>query len=198
MNSMLLAIPGWGIALIVVGVLLLLVVAVVAYVIGVYNALIRLRNNAEEAYSTMDVSMKKRYDVIPNIVETVKGYAKHEEKTLEGVMQARYSCMSANDPEERAKSENMLTGTLKSLFAVTENYPQLQANENFLSLQNTLKNLEDEIANSRKYYNGSVKLLNNKIEVFPSNLVAKKFKFEKKVLFEVTNEEERVAPKVQF
>lgn len=190
--------PGWGIALLVVGIVLVLVIAVVAYVIGVYNALVRLRNNAEEGYSTMDVYMKKRYDVIPNLVETVKGYAKHEAKTLEGVMQARYSCMSANTPEERAKSENMLSGTLKSLFAVTENYPQLQANENFLSLQSTLRSLEDEIANSRKYYNGCVKLLNNKIEVFPSNLVAKKFKFEKKVLFEVTNQEERVAPKVQF
>lgn len=190
--------PGWGIALLVVGVVLLLVLAVVFYVIVVYNALVRLRNNAEEGFSTMDVYMKKRYDVIPNLVETVKGYAKHEAKTLEGVMQARYSCMSANSPEERAKNENMLSGTLKSLFAVTENYPQLQANENFLSLQANLRNLEDEIANSRKYYNGCVKLFNNKIEVFPSNLVAKRFKFEKKVLFEVTNQEERVAPKVQF
>ena len=189
---------GWKIALIVVAVLVLLVVLIVAYVIGVYNSLVRLRNNADEAYSTMDVYMKKRYDVIPNLVETVKGYAKHEAKTLEGVMQARYSCMSANSPEERAKSENMLSGTLKSLFAVTENYPELKANENFLSLQNNLRNLEDEIANSRKYYNGCVKILNNKIEVFPSNLVAHKFKFEKKTLFEVTNAEERVAPKVQF
>ncbi len=190
--------PGWGIALLVVGIVLLLVIAVVGYVIGVYNGLVRLKNNAEEAYSTMDVYMKKRYDVIPNLVETVKGYAKHESKTLEGVMQARYSCMSANSPEERAKNENMLSGTLKSLFAVTENYPQLQANENFLSLQENLRNLEDEIANSRKYYNGCVKLLNNKIEVFPSNLVAKRFHYEKKVLFEVSNQEERVAPKVQF
>ena len=150
--------PGWGIALLVVGIVLLLVIAVVGYVIGVYNGLVRLKNNAEEAYSTMDVYMKKRYDV----------------------------------------NENMLSGTLKSLFAVTENYPQLQANENFLSLQENLRNLEDEIANSRKYYNGCVKLLNNKIEVFPSNLVAKRFHYEKKVLFEVSNQEERVAPKVQF
>lgn len=191
--------PTWGIVLLVVlGVLVLLAVILVAYVIKVYNALIRLKNNAEEGYSTMDVYMKKRYDVIPNLVETVKGYAKHEEETLEGVMKARYSCMSANDPEERAKSENMLTGTLKTLFNVTENYPQLQANQNFVSLQNTLKNLEEEIASSRKYYNGCVKLLNNKIEVFPSNLIAKRFKFEKKVLFEISNDEERVAPKVKF
>jgi len=190
--------PGWGIALLVVGILVVIILAVVGYVISVYNALVRLRNNAEEGFSTMDVYMKKRYDVIPNLVETVKGYAKHEAKTLEGVMQARYACMSANDPAERAKSENMLSGTLKSLFAVTENYPQLQANENFLSLQANLRDLEDEIANSRKYYNGCVKLLNNKIEVFPSNLVARRYKFEKKVLFEISNQEERVAPKVQF
>ncbi len=190
--------PGWGIALLVVGILVVIILAVVGYVISVYNALVRLRNNAEEGFSTMDVYMKKRYDVIPNLVETVKGYAKHEAKTLEGVMQARYACMSANDPVERAKSENMLSGTLKSLFAVTENYPQLQANENFLSLQANLRDLEDEIANSRKYYNGCVKLLNNKIEVFPSNLVARRYKFEKKVLFEISNQEERVAPKVQF
>ena len=190
--------PGWGIALLVVGILVVIILAVVGYVISVYNALVRLRNNAEEGFSTMDVYMKKRYDVIPNLVETVKGYAKHEAKTLEGVMQARYACMSANDPAERAKSENMLSGTLKTLFAVTENYPQLQANENFLSLQANLRDLEDEIANSRKYYNGCVKLLNNKIEVFPSNLVARRYKFEKKVLFEISNQEERIAPKVQF
>ena len=182
----------------ILGVILFLVIVVAIYVVCVYNALIRLRNNAEEGYSTMDIYMKKRYDLIPNLVETVKGYAKHEEQTLEGVMQARYSCMTANDPEERAKSENMLTGTLKTLFNVAENYPQLQANQNFISLQNTLQSLEEEIANSRKYYNGCVKILNNKIEVFPSNLVAKRFKFEKKVLFEIPDEAEKVAPKVKF
>ena len=191
--------PTLGIVLLaILGVILLLVVVIAIYVVCVYNALIRLKNNVEEGYSTMDVYMKKRYDLIPNLVETVKGYAKHEEQTLEGVMQARYSCMTANDPEERAKSENMLTGTLKTLFNVAENYPQLQANQNFISLQNTLKSLEEEIANSRKYYNGCVKIFNNKIEVFPSNLVAKRFKFEKKVLFEIPDEAEKVAPKVQF
>lgn len=191
--------PVWGIVLLVLaGILLLLIGGIIAWAISVYNALVRLRNNAEEAYSTMDIYMKKRYDLIPNLVETVKGFAKHEEKTLEGVMQARYSCMSANTPEEKAKSENMLTGTLKTLFNVTENYPQLQANQNFLDLQSTLKSLEVEIANSRKYYNGCVKVYNNKIQIFPSNLIAGRFNFEKKVLFEIVNEEERVAPKVQF
>ena len=163
-----------------------------------YNKLTKERITVDEAFSTMDVYLKKRFDLIPNLVETVKGYAKHEKEALEGVMQARYSCMSANDPEERAKSENMLTGTLKTLFNVTENYPELKANQNFIELSNTLKNLESEIASSRKYYNGCVKILNNKIEMFPSNLVARRFKFEKKVLFEIENKEEKVAPKVQF
>lgn len=191
--------PVWAIILLVVfGILIVSVVALIAWIVSVYNTLIKLRNSAEEAFSTMDVYMKKRYDLIPNLVETVKGFAKHEKETLEGVMQARYACMSANTPEEKAKSENMLAGTLKSLFAVTENYPQLQANQNFLDLQRTLKSLEDEIVNARKYYNGSVKILNNKIEMFPSNFVAKWFKFERKVLFEIEIKEERNAPKVQF
>lgn len=191
--------PVWAIVLIVLlGVLILGVIAIISWIISIYNTLIKLRNSAEEAFSTMDVYMKKRYDLIPNLVETVKGFAKHENETLEGVMQARYSCMSANTPEEKAKSENMLAGTLKSLFAVTENYPQLQANQNFLDLQSTLKSLENEIATARKYYNGSVKILNNKIEMFPSNFVAKWFKFERKPLFEIEIKEERNAPKVQF
>ncbi len=191
--------PGWAIALLVIfGLLILGVIAIISWIISSYNTLIKLRNNAEEAFSTMDVYMKKRYDLIPNLVETVKGFAKHEKETLEKVMQARYACMSSNSPEEKAKSENMLAGTLKSLFAVAENYPQLQANQNFLDLQNSLKSLENEIANSRKYYNGSVKILNNKIEMFPSNLIAKWFKFERKVLFEIEIKEERNAPKVQF
>lgn len=191
--------PVWAIVLIVLfGLLILGVVAVITWIVSIYNTLIKLRNSAEEAFSTMDVYMKKRYDLIPNLVETVKGFAKHEEKTLEGVMQARYACMSANSPEEKVKSENMLAGTLKSLFAVTENYPQLQANQNFMDLQSTLKSLENEIVTARKYYNGSVKILNNKIEMFPSNFVAKWFKFERKPLFEIEIKEERNAPKVQF
>ena len=190
-----------SIGLIVVLVILGLVV-LVGVIFGVwvwvqYNAFVRLRNNVDESYSTMDVYMKKRYDLIPNLVETVKGYAKHEEATLEGVMQARYSCMNASTTAERAESENMLTNTLKSLFAVTENYPQLQANQNFLDLQQTLKTLEEEISVSRKYYNGCVKTYNIKRESFPTNMIAKWFKFEKRDLFEIA-EQEKVAPKVQF
>ncbi|MBQ7328118.1 MAG: LemA family protein [Clostridia bacterium] len=191
--------PAWAIILIVFGCLIVFLGIIFAiWWISTYNGLIKLRNNAEEGYSTMDVSMKKRYDLIPNLVETVKGFAKHEKETLEGVMEARYACMSANDPEERAQKENMLAGTLKTLFSVTENYPQLKADANFNSLQNTLKELETEIASSRKYYNGCVKMLNNKIEMFPSNLVANHYHFEKKVLFEIVDEIERQAPQVKF
>ena len=188
----------WAIALIVVGAVLVLVVAIVAWVIAVYNKLVRLRNVAEEGYSTMDVYMKKRYDLIPNLVETVKGYATHENETLTKVMEARYSCMSANDPEDRAKKENMLTGTLKTLFNVAENYPNLKADADFNNLQKNLELLEVEIAQSRKYYNGCVREYNTACDVFPSNLIASRFKFERKPLFEVDNAEERVAPKVKF
>lgn len=190
--------PGLIAVLVVAGIIVLLAIILIIWIWATYNAFVRLKNNVDESYSTMDVYMKKRYDLIPNLVETVKGYAKHEEKTLEGVMQARYSCMSANNIEEKAKYENMLTGTLKSLFAVSENYPNLKADQNFIDLQNSLKTLEEEIATSRKYYNGCVKTYNIKRESFPSNMIAKWFKFEKRDLFEITEVEERVAPKVDF
>ena len=188
---------GLIVVLVILGLVILVGVIFGVWVWVQYNAFVRLRNNVDESYSTMDVYMKKRYDLIPNLVETVKGYAKHEEATLEGVMQARYSCMNASTTAERAESENMLTNTLKSLFAVTENYPQLQANQNFLDLQQTLKTLEEEISVSRKYYNGCVKTYNIKRESFPTNMIAKWFKFEKRDLFEIA-EQEKVAPKVQF
>ena len=188
---------GLFVLLVIVGIVVLVGIILAVWIWTQYNAFVRLRNNVDESYSTMDVYMKKRYDLIPNLVETVKGYAKHEKEALEGVMQARYSCMNATTPQERAKSENMLSDTLKSLFAVTENYPQLQANQNFMDLQQSLKTLEEEIATSRKYYNGCVKTYNIKRETFPSNLIAKWFKFTKRDLFEIV-EQEKVAPKVQF
>lgn len=189
----------WGILLIALGALLVLgVLGGVCWWVSVYNTFIKYKNDVEEGYSGMDVLMKKRYDLIPNLVETVKGYAKHEKESLEAVMQARYSCMSANTDAERVQSENMLAGTLKSLFAVTENYPELKANGNFVELMSSLKNIEAEIAASRKNYNSLVKIYNTKCEIFPSNLVAKHYGFEKKVLFEITDAEERKAPKVQF
>lgn len=189
----------WSIILIIIcGLLILGIICGVCWWISVYNKLIKLRNNAEEGYATMDVCMKKRYDLIPNLVETVKGYAKHEKEALEAVMSARYSCMSANSDEEKAKSENMLTGSLKTLFAVTENYPDLKANANFNQLMNSLQSVEAEIATSRKSYNSLVREYNTTCEIFPANWVAKHYRFEKKVLFEITDAEERKAPKVQF
>ena len=184
--------------IIVIAVLALLVVGIVIWLISTYNKFVAMRNNIEEAFSTMDVYLKKRYDLIPNLVETVKGYAKHEKETLEKVMQARYSAMNSASIEQKIDNENVLQGALKSLFAVSENYPQLQANENFRDLQNSLQRLEEEIANSRKYYNGTVNLYNTKRETFPHNLIAKWFKFTKKPLYEVDNAEERKNVKVSF
>ena len=186
------------VGIVIAAVVVILIIAIVAWIISTYNAFERLRNNVEEGFSTMDVYMKKRYDLIPNLVETVKGYAKHEEETLSKVIQARNMAMNSATAEEQMKNDNILTGTLKSLFAVSEAYPQLQANQNFMDLQNQLKTLEAEIANSRKYYNGVVKVYENKREVFPSNLIAKWFKFQEKPFYEVDNEEERKNVKVQF
>lgn len=188
------SIAGWvGIGLAVV-----LFVIIPVWVIGIYNAFVKLRNNVDEGFSTMDIYMKKRYDLIPNLVETVKGYAKHEKETLEKVMAARYSAMNSATTEQRIENENILQGALKSLFAVTENYPDLKANENFTELQKTLKDLEAEIANSRKYYNGVAKIYNTKREVFPSNIIAGIFKFYKRPYFEVEDKEERKNVKVSF
>ncbi len=163
-----------------------------------YNSFVKLKNEAEESFSAMDVCMKKRYDLVPNIVETVKGYAKHEKETLERVIKARNAAVSAGSDEEKAAADNVLTGALKSIFALAENYPDLKANTNFVDLQRQLTNLETEIANSRRFYNATVKNFNTKVESFPSNLVAKMFKFKKRTLFEVDNTEERKAVKVEF
>ena len=186
------------IAIAVVAVVVLAIVAVVWWWIGTYNKLIRLRNNVDEAYSTMDVYMKKRYDLIPNLVETVKGFAKHETEALEKVMRARYDSMNAGTIEDKNKAENVLTGTLKTLFSITENYPDLKANQNFMDLQGSLKNLETEISSARKYYNGCVKVYNVAREVFPSNIIARHYRFEKSALFEIEDKEERKAPQVKF
>lgn len=178
---------------------LIVVVAVVGlYVMTTYNGFIKLKNGVEEAFSTMDVYLKKRYDLIPNIVETVKGYAAHEKETLEKVVAARNMAQGAGTIEEKLAGENMLQGTLKSLFAVAENYPDLKANTNFMDLQNQLKVVEEDIANARKFYNGVVKQFNIKCESFPSNLIANIFHFEKQPMFEVDAPEERQNVKVSF
>ena len=175
----------------------IIIVLAIAFV-GMYNSFIKLKNSCEEAFSTMDVYMKKRFDLIPNLVETVKGYAAHEKETLEKVMAARNGIQSAATVEEKMAQENVLTGTLKSLFAVAEAYPDLKANTNFLDLQNQLNLVEEDIANSRKYYNAVVKQFNTKCEMFPSNIIASIFHFEKKPMFEVDSAEERKNVEVKF
>ena len=175
----------------------IIVVLIIIFVV-MYNGFIRLKNNCDEAFATMDVYLKKRYDLIPNLVETVKGYAAHEKETLERVVAARNMAQGASTPEEKAAGESMLQGTLKSLFAVAERYPDLKANQNFMDLQGQLKAVEEDIANSRKYYNAVVKQFNTKCEVFPSNLIAGIFHFEKKPMFEVEAQEERQNVKVSF
>lgn len=185
----------WWIVLLVV---VVLGVALVLWGITIYNKLIRGKNDCEEGFSTMDVYMKKRYDLVPNLVNTVKGYASHESKTLEAVVKARNICVDAKNAEEQMKGETMLTKSLRSIMMLTENYPDLKADKNFLDLQEQLKTLEEDIANSRKYYNAVVKNFNNTIEIFPSSIIAKMYKFVKKEMFIVDDVEERKAVKVEF
>ncbi len=174
------------------------IVAVIAiYGIAVYNSLVSLRQKVSEAWSDIDVQLKRRYDLIPNIVETVKGYATHESTVFEDVTKARSQAISATGLQEQAEAENMLSGTLKSLFAVSENYPELKANENFLELQRELSDTENKIQASRRFYNGVVMSLNTKIESFPDSVIASIGKFEKKEYFEIA-EAEKENLKVSF
>ena len=182
-----------------IGLIVLAVIVVVAiWAVGIYNALVRLRVQAENAWSDIDVQLKRRWDLIPNLVETVKGYAAHEKETLEAVIKARNIAMAAQGPEARAAAENMLTGTLKTLFAVAEQYPQLRAIESFTKLQDSLSEIEDHIQNSRRFYNAVVRDFNTKIATVPSNIIANMFNFEPREFFERGSEAEREAPKVSF
>jgi len=174
------------------------VAIIVIWLIGVYNALVRLNNKTKEAWSDIDVQLKRRHDLIPNLVETVKGYAKHESGTFEKVTQARANALAAQTPGQKAEAENALMGTLKSLFAVAENYPQLKASENFSNLQNQLAETEDKISSSRRFYNGNVRDFNIKIEVFPNNIVAGMLKFKKYEYYEVKDAKERENVEVKF
>ena len=179
-------------------ILLGLVVVIALYAVGGYNSLVSLRNQVEEAFSTMDVYLTKRYDLIPNLVETVKGYAKHEKETLEAVISARNKAVNATTMEGKIEAENAMSGVIGRLFALAESYPDLKANTNFLDLQNQLKSIEDDIANARKYFNGVTRQYNTKIEVFPMNLLAGIYGFTKKPLFVVADEQQRQNVKVSF
>lgn len=173
------------------------VLLVCALAFWAYNSLVRLRVQADSAWSDIDVQLKRRYDLIPNLVETVKGYAGHERQTLEAVIQARSRAQGAVNPGERAEAEGVLTNTLKSLFALSESYPQLRASENFMQLQQSLEGIEDAVQQARRYYNAVVRDLNTKIAQFPTNLVAISFGFKPREFFEIAAAEREV-PKVSF
>ncbi len=179
-------------------IILIAVVVIGGAAIGIFNSLVTLKNKVDEGWADIDTQLKRRYDLIPNMVETVKGYAKHEKGTFEAVTKARNMAMSATTPDQKAQAENMLSGTLKSLFALAENYPELKANQNFLDLQQTLKEIEEHIQLSRRYYNATVRDFNTKIEVFPNNLLAGMFGFSKRQFFEIEKAEERENVKVSF
>lgn len=179
-------------------ILIAIIAAAVIFGVGIYNSLVKLRNTSEQAWSDVDVQLKRRYDLIPNLVETVKGYASHEKETFEKVVQARNQAMQATSPEEKAQAENFLQSTLKSLFALSEAYPELKANVNFLELQKELSEIEEQIQLARRYYNAVVRDLNTKIESVPSNFIANWFNFEKKEYFELDSTEERTTPNVSF
>ena len=179
-------------------IILALAVLFVIWVISSYNGFVKLRNKIEEAYSAMDVSLKKRYDLIPNYVETVKGYAKHESQTLERVIAARNQAVRAATPAERIAGDKALSGSLRSLFAISESYPDLKANAGFIDLQNQLSRIEEEIAGSRRYYNAVVNRFNTKAEMFPGVILAQIFNFERRPLYEVSDEKQRESVKVTF
>jgi len=177
---------------------LIVVALVVLWVIGSYNSFIRLINRSKEAWSDIDIQLKRRYDLIPNLVQTVKGYALHESQVFENVTKARSVAMGAGNLAEKGQAENMLTDALKSLFAVSEAYPDLKANQNFLKLQEELSDTENKIQAARRFYNTNVRDLNTKVESVPSNLIAGLFKFMKMEFFELDSEAEREPVAVKF
>lgn len=179
-------------------ILLAVVLVVGLWLVSTYNGLIRLKNNTDEAWSDIDVQLKRRYDLIPNLVNTVKGYATHEASVYEKVALARSAAMGATTPGDKSIAESQLTATLRSLFAVSEAYPELKANENFLKLQEELADTENKIMASRRFYNGNVREFNTKIMVFPTNFIAGMLGFTKREFFEVGSDAERNNVEVKF
>jgi LemA protein len=182
------------------GVLVLLIVfaVIVVFVVGIYNGLVNLRNRSENAWAQVDVQLRRRYDLIPNLVETVKGYAKHEKDTFQNVTEARSKAINAGTVKEQGDAENMLSGALKSLFAVVESYPDLKANQNFLMMQEELAGTEGKIAYARQFYNDSIMKFNTKQQVFPSNIIANMFNFQEKEYFEIEEAAAKEPVKVKF
>lgn len=180
-------------------VLFLIIFAVILILaVGIYNILVNLRNRCDNSWAQVDVQLRRRYDLIPNLVETVKGYAKHEREVFEKVTEARSKAINAGTVKEQGQAENMLTGALKSLFAVVENYPELKANQNFLMLQEELAGTEGKIAYARQFYNDMVMKFNIKQQVFPSNIIANMFNFNEKEYFEIEEEEAKGPVEVKF
>src|SRR3989344_159610 len=179
-------------------IILIVLGVIVAWVVLTYNRLINLRNRVKEAFSDIDVQLKRRYDLIPNLVNTVKGYAVHESGVFQKVTEARTRAMGATGVHERAEAENMLTGALKTLFAVSENYTDLKASTNFLELQRELRDTEDKVQAARRFYNTNVMSLNTSVESFPSNMIAQMFSFKKEEFFELEEEAARSVPEVKF
>ena len=194
----LLALSGGIVTGIIIGAIVLVILAIAIWAICARNRFVSLESQYEEAFNNIDVYLKKRYDLIPNLVETVKGYAKHEAETLEGVIAARSKAQSAITPAEKIQANAELTQSLRSFNAVRERYPELKANTNFMSLQNQLSTIEGELVNARRYYNATIKLFNTKIRSFPALIIAKLMHLEKQPYFELDDPEERKNVKVQF
>ncbi len=178
-------------------IIIAILVIIILYVLSLYNSLVRLNNRLKEAFSTMDVYLKKRWDLIPNLVETVKGYAKHEKSTLEEVVKLRNGAYDNMSDDDKIKANEELSKGITKIMALAESYPDLKANENFRDLSNQLTKIEDDIANSRKYYNGVVRTFNDKVQMFPNNIFAGLFGYHEKPMFEVS-ENERANVKVEF
>ncbi len=184
-----------GIAVIV---LLVVVVVVVLFVVGIFNSLVGLRNQVKNAWSQIDVQLKRRHDLIPNLVETAKGYMQHERGTLENITKARSDAMGAQSVGDKAKAEGALSGAMSKFFLVVENYPDLKANQNFLAVQEELTSTENKIAFARQNYNDQVLFFNNKIQMVPSNIIAGMFSFKSEEFFQVEDQKEKAVPKVKF
>ena len=179
-------------------IILAVIAIIVLWIITLYNGLIRLRNQTDEAWSDIDVQLKRRHDLIPNLVNTVKGYAAHESNVFDQVTQARANAISAQTPQQKLAAENMLAGTLKSLFAVAEAYPDLKANQNFLDLQQQLADTEDKVQASRRFFNGNVRDFNTKLQTFPTNMIGNALGFKAYQFFEMENPADRAVPEVKL
>ncbi|MBR1778414.1 MAG: LemA family protein [Alphaproteobacteria bacterium] len=178
-------------------IILIIFAVVIFYIISIYNRLVRLKNQAEEGWSGISVQLKRRYDLIPNLVNCVKGYAAHEKETFEKVIEKRNQAMSVQAPAEKAVVENEFSQTIKSLFALSESYPDLKANTTFIELQQSLNTVEDDLQNARRYYNATVRNLNTAVDTFPSNIIARRYGFEKREFFDI-EETEKQNVKVSF